>query len=77
MKVDNGRGLKNIRRQAGALILKPLKHLCGLLLRTILTSLVFYVGVAVALYCLGYPVPRVSDVGRYLESLSELSKILS
>jgi hypothetical protein len=59
------------------LILKPLKRLCGLALRTILTSLVFYVIVGIALRALGYPVPRITDVGRYLEGLSQLAKILS
>jgi hypothetical protein len=77
MKVENGSGLKNVRRQAGGLIVKPLKHLFALLLKTIVTSLVFYACIAVALYSMGYPVPRISDVGRYFEGLSALSKILS
>jgi hypothetical protein len=77
MKVDNRNKLENIRRQTGGLILKPLKHLFGLVLRTIAASFIFYAGVAVALHCLGYPVPRISDLGRYLESLSDLTKILS
>jgi hypothetical protein len=70
---DAGRG----RRRAGQLILKPVGKFFGLVLRTILTSLVFYAIVGVALHALGYPVPRVSDMGRYLSGLSDLAKILS
>jgi hypothetical protein len=64
------------RRRAGRLIIKPCKQLLGLLLRTIITSFVFY-AVVVALYSMGYPVPRIVDVGHYLGRLSELAKILS
>lgn len=77
MKVGRQNELVNIRRQASWLILKPLKHLFGLILRTILTSLVFYVCVVVALYSMGYPIPRMLDVGHYLGRLSELANVLS
>ena len=77
MKVNHQHKLENVRRQTSGLILKPLKHLCGLVLKTIVASFIFYGVVAVALHSLGYPVPRISDLGRYLESLSELTKILS
>ncbi|HEX8000965.1 MAG TPA: hypothetical protein VF528_21465 [Pyrinomonadaceae bacterium] len=77
MKASNRIELENVGRQASGLIIKPLKHLVSLVLRTIVASFVFYVGIAVTLYCLGYPVPRVSDLGRYLSSLSDLANILS
>lgn len=77
MKVDNRNELANVRRQTSALILKPVKQLCGLLLRTIVAGVVFYGVVAVTLHSLGYPVPRLSELGRYLESLPGLARILS
>lgn len=77
MRVEPQNESKNVSRRAGWLILKPLRQLCELLLRTIIASFVFYVGVAVALHFMGYPVPRISDLGGYLESLTELSKVLS
>jgi hypothetical protein len=77
MKAVHRNELENAGRQASGLIIKPLKHLVSLVLRTIVASFVFYAGIAAALYCLGYPVPRVSDLGRYLNSLSDLAKILS
>ncbi len=77
MKAGKRNELENVRRRTTALILKPLKGLCGLLLRTLVASFVFYGVVAVALHSLGYPVPRLSDLGHYLESLSGLAKILS
>lgn len=77
MKTDVQSGAGNVRRHARRFILKPIKRICGLLLRTILTSVVFYAVVVVALYALGYPVPRISDMGRYLNGLTELTRILS
>jgi hypothetical protein len=77
MKAERQKEATGARRHAGRLILKPVKQLFGLIFRTILTSLVFYAVVGVSLHALGYPVPRISDVGRYLAGLSELAKILS
>lgn len=77
MKVAHKNELKSVRHRASLLVLKPLKQLFDLVLRTIVASFVFYVGVAVALYLMGYPVPRVSDLSGYLERLTELSNILS
>lgn len=64
-------------RRAGRLLLKPFKQVCGLMLRTIVASFVFYAVVAVTLYGLGYPVPRIGELSHYLGRLSELAKILS
>jgi hypothetical protein len=77
MKVERQNELKNAGQRASRLVLKPLKQLCGLVLRTILASFVFYAGVAAVLSYLGYPVPLLSDLGRYLRGLTELTKILS
>lgn len=77
MKADVQSGDGNVRRHARRFILKPFKRVCGLLLRTILTSLVFYAVIFVALHALGYPVPRISEMGRYFKGLSDLAKILS
>lgn len=77
MKSDRQKEVGRVRRRASRLLLKPIRQLFGLLLRSLLASVVFYAVVAVALHALGYPVPRISDVGRYFEGLSELTKILS
>lgn len=77
MKTDRQHKLEHVRRQTGQLVLKPLKQFSSLVLRTLLASMVFYVGVAVVLHSMGYPVPRISDLSHYLERLSELTKILS
>lgn len=77
MEVVHKNESKNARRSVGLLLWKPLKQLFELVLRTIIASFVFYAGVAVALYLMGYPVPRISDLSGYLERLTELSKILS
>lgn len=77
MNIERHQQLASIRRHLGRFVLKPLKQLLTLLLRTIAASCVFYMGVAVALHLLGYPVPRVSDLGRYLEGLTQLAKVLS
>jgi hypothetical protein len=77
MKVAYANQLDAVRRHAEGLLLKPLKQLLGLLLRTILTCSVFYLFIAVALSGMGYPVPRLSDVGHYFGRLTELAKILS
>lgn len=77
MKVARQSELVNLRRQASLMILKPLKHLLALVLRTILASLVFYACVVAALYGFGYPVPRMLDLQHYLGRLSELAEILS
>ena len=77
MKVAHKNELKNVTHRAGLLVLKPLKQVFELLFRTIIASFVFYVGVALALHLMGYPVPRISDLGGYLERLTDLSKILS
>ena len=77
MKVERQKELKNAGRRASRLVLKPFKQLCGLVFRTILASFVFYAGVAAVLSYLGYPVPGISDVGRYLQGLTGLTKILS
>jgi hypothetical protein len=77
MKATHKSELKNVRQRVGTLVLKPLKQVAELVLRTIVASFVFYVGVAVALHLMGYPVPRISDLSGYLERLTELSKILS
>ncbi|MDX6694782.1 MAG: hypothetical protein QOF02_2385 [Blastocatellia bacterium] len=77
MKAERQKEVGRVRGHAGRLVLQPVKQLFGLVFRTILTSLVFYAVVGVSLHALGYPVPRISDVGRYLAGLSELAKILS
>ncbi len=77
MKAAYKRGLKMAVRRAGLLVVKPLKQLFELLLRTIIASVVFYASVAVALQLMGYPLPRMADLSVYLERLTELSKILS
>lgn len=77
MKVERQNELVTNGRRAGRFILKTLKQLSVLMLRAILTSFVFYVAGAVALHSMGLPVPRLSDLNRYLHSLSELTKILS
>lgn len=77
MKSERQNEAGRVRRQASQLLLKPIKQLFGLLLRSIVASVVFYAVMAVALHALGYSVPRISDVGRYFEGLSELTKILS
>lgn len=77
MRISRHNELGKGTRRAGRLLLKPIEKVVGLVLRTILASCVFYVSLAVVLHSLGYPVPRISDVGRYLEGLTELSKILS
>lgn len=77
MKVGRQNELVNLRRQASWMILNPLKHLFGLVLRTILASFVFYACVILALHSFGYPVPRMLDLQHYLGRLSELAEILS
>lgn len=77
MKVGRQSELVTLRRQASWMILKPLKHLFGLLLRTLLGSIIFYACVIAALHLFGYPVPRMLDVQHYLGRLSELAEILS
>lgn len=77
MKVERQHDLVNLRRQAGRMILKPLKHLFALVFRTILASLFFYACVVAALHLFGYPVPRMLDVQHYLGRLSELAEVLS
>ncbi|HEY0386642.1 MAG TPA: hypothetical protein VGC64_11550 [Pyrinomonadaceae bacterium] len=77
MKIGSANQLDAVRRHAEGLILRPLKQLFGLLLKTILTCSVFYLFIAVALSSMGYPIPRLSDVGHYLGRLTELAKILS
>ena len=76
-KVGRQNELVNLRRQAGWIILKPLKHLFGLLLRTLLGSFIFYACVIAALHLFGYPVPRMLEIQHYLGRLSELAEILS
>jgi hypothetical protein len=77
MKVGRQSELVNLRRQASWMILKPLKHLFALVLRTMLASFIFYACMIVALHLFGYPVPRMLDVRHYLGRLSELAEILS
>lgn len=77
MKVSRQNELVNLRRQASWMILKPLKHLFGLLLRTMLASFIFYACVIAALHLFGYTVPRMLDVRHYLGRLSELAEVLS
>lgn len=76
-KVEQQNRLRRLRRQAGRLILKPVTQVSGLIIRTFVASLVFYASAAIALSSMGYPVPRLSDLGHYLGRLSELAKILS
>ena len=77
MKAGLQNEFANLGRQAGWMILKPLKHLLGLLMRTMLASLIFYACVVLALRSFGYPVPRMLDLKHYLGRLSELAEILS
>lgn len=77
MKVSRQNELVNLRRQTSWMILKPIKQLFGLLLRTMLASFIFYACVIAALHLFGYPVPRMLDVRHYLGRLSELAEVLS
>lgn len=67
----------NVRRLARGLVLAPLCFLLKTALRVVFTGLVFLACTVLVMRWLGHPVPGLSDLGKYFESLEHLSKILS
>lgn len=58
-------------------VFAPLKWAARAALRAVAGGVVFFACCVAALWWLGYPVPGVSELEQYMESIVALSKILS
>ena len=65
------------RRRVIRIALLPLRLLAGVVLRMLVTCVVFVACAAVAARLLGYELPGASDLEKCLEGIEQLSDVLS
>jgi hypothetical protein len=76
-EVERESNTRTRRRRLTRIVLLPLRLLAGVVLRMVVTCVVFIVCAAVAARLLGYELPGASDLEKYLEGIEQLSDVLS